>query len=85
MDAPMEPMQSEAMLYQGLLPNVVTFCAVVSECRKSMMPLKVLQPFDEMQQHGLEPIGITYAAVTSPGGVTWQLSEQVLQQGSSQR
>ena len=41
---------------------MITYRAVVSACRKCVMPEWALQPFDEMQQQGLEPNVITYAA-----------------------
>ena len=50
------------MQQQGLDPRI-TYIAVSGASRKCRMSEWALQLFDGMQQHQLEPNGITYTAV----------------------
>ena len=49
----------DEMRQQGLLPNVITYSAVISACEKGKMLERALRLFDEMRQQGLLPNGTT--------------------------
>ena len=51
------------LIKQGIEPNVITYLAEGSACRKSKMPEWAMRLFNEMQQQPLEPIVITCSAV----------------------
>ena len=45
----------EAMLYQGLLPDVITYSAAISACEKGQQPQQALQLLQELPLRGLLP------------------------------
>merc|ERR1712039_876525 len=53
----------ETMLHQGLLPNVVTYNALISACEKGALPQRALQLFETMLHQDLLPDVITYNAL----------------------
>ena len=55
----------EALLYQGLLPDVITHNALISACGKGAPPQRAWQLFEAMLHQGLLPDGITYNALVS--------------------
>ena len=55
----------EAMLHQGLPPDVITPSALVSACAKGALQQRALQLLEAMLHHGLLPDGITYNALVS--------------------
>ena len=75
------------MLPQGLLPDVITYCAVISACEKATLPQRALEIVEAMLHQGLLPKVITYSALISACGTgtqppsAMQLSEAMLHQG----
>ena len=53
------------MKQQGLLPNVITYNALISACEKGKQPERALELFEAMQQRGVVPNVITYSALIS--------------------
>merc|ERR1711920_888232 len=53
------------MLHQGLLPNVITYNALISACEKGALPQRALQFLETMLHQGLLPNVITYNALIS--------------------
>ena len=53
------------MLHQGLLPDVITYNALISACEKGALPQRALQLLEAMLHQGLLPDGITYIALVS--------------------
>ena len=49
----------EAMLRQGLLPNLITYNAVISACKEGTLPQRALQHLEAMLRRGLLPYGIS--------------------------
>ena len=50
---------------QGLLPNVITYSALISACEKDALPQRALQLLETMLHQGLLPEVITYSALIS--------------------
>ena len=48
-----------------MVPDVVTFNALISACEKAKQPERALEVFDAMQQQGVVPNVITYNALIS--------------------
>ena len=55
----------EAMLHQGLLPDVITYNALVSACEKGALQQRALEILEAMLHQGGLPDGITYNALDS--------------------
>ena len=53
------------MLHQGLLPNVITYNALVSACEKGTLPYKTRVLCEALLHQGLLPVVITYSAFIS--------------------
>jgi len=53
------------MLHQGLLPNVLTYSALISACEKGALPQRALELLETMRHQGLLPNVITYSALIS--------------------
>ena len=53
------------MLHQGLLPNVITYSALVSACEKGKLPQRALELLETLLHQGLLPEVITYSALIS--------------------
>ena len=70
----------EAMRQHGLQANVITHTAVISACRKGIMPDRALQLFDEMQQQRFHPNELTYTAISACGKRGMAENLQFLQQ-----
>ena len=48
-----------------MVPNVITYSALISSIEKGKRPQQALELFEAMQQQGLEPNVITYSALIS--------------------
>ena len=57
------------MRHQGLLPDVITYNALISACEKGTLSQGALQLFETMLHHGLLPDGLTYNALISACGM----------------
>ncbi len=55
----------EAMQRQGLVPDVITYNALISACEKGKQPERALELFEATQRQGLVPNVITYNALIS--------------------
>ena len=53
------------MKQRGIVPNVITYSALISALQKAKRPAQALKIFEEMQQHGIVPNVITYSALIS--------------------
>ena len=53
------------MRHQGLLPNVITYNALISACEKGALPQRALQLLETMLHQGLLPDVITYNTLIS--------------------
>ena len=53
------------MLHQGLLPDGITYIALVSACEKGALRQRALEALEAMLHQGLLPDGITYNALVS--------------------
>ena len=53
------------MQRHGVVPNVITYNALISACEKGKQPERALGVLEAMQQQGLEPNAITYNALIS--------------------
>ena len=55
------------MQRQGVVPNVITYSALISTCEKSKQPVseRALELFEAMQRQGVVPNVITYGALIS--------------------
>jgi len=51
------------MQEQGLIPNVITYSALISACEKSYQVEKAFGLFETMQRQGVVPNEITYSAL----------------------
>ena len=63
---------------RGPEPDVVTYNAAISACRKAHQPERALEVLAEMQGRGLEPSVITYNAAIKACGKGYQ-PERALQ------
>ena len=68
------------MQRQGLVPDVITYNALISACEKGKQPERALELFEAMQRQGLVPNVITYNALISAceGSHLWELTLDVL-------
>ena len=55
----------EAMQRRGLVPNVITYNALISALEKGNQPGEALEIFKEMKQYGTVPNVITYSTLIS--------------------
>ena len=55
----------EAMLLYGLVPDVITYSALISACEKRGQPQRAIALFLAMQRQGLVPDVITCSALMS--------------------
>jgi pentatricopeptide repeat domain-containing protein 1 len=53
---------------QGVMPNVITYNALISACEKGKQPERALEVFEAMQRQGVVPGVITYSALISACG-----------------
>ena len=53
------------MQQQGVVPDVITYNALISTCEKGKQPQRALEVFQAMQQQGVVPDVITYSALIS--------------------
>ena len=53
------------MQQQGIVPNIITYNAVISACEKGKQPERALEILDKMQQQRIVPNIITYSALIS--------------------
>jgi len=56
---------SEAVWWQGMVPNVITQSTLISTCEKDKQTEQALKLFQAMQWHGTMPNVITYSALIS--------------------
>ena len=56
----------EAMLYQGLLPNVITYSALITACGNGALPQRALQLFEVMLRPGFLPNVVTHSVFSVP-------------------
>ena len=73
----------EAMRQHGLVPNVITYNALISACGKGQEPERAMKLFERMQRQGGVPVVITYNALISAceKGKQPELFEATRQQG----
>ena len=60
------------MQQQGVLPDAITYSALISACEKGKQPGLGLQVFETMQQQGVVPDAIIYNTLIS----AYELSKQ---------
>ena len=53
------------MKQQGMVPNVITYSALISACEKGKQPERALELFEAMKRQGVVPNVITYNALIS--------------------
>ncbi len=53
------------MHQQVIVPNVITYNALISACAKGKQPERAMEIFSKMQQQDIVPIVITYNALIS--------------------
>ena len=53
------------MSQQGVVPEVITYNALISACEKGTQPERALKLLDTMKQEGVVPGVITYNALIS--------------------
>ena len=53
------------MKQKGVVPNVITYNALISACEKGKQPEQAMEVFKAMQQQGVVPDVITYSALIS--------------------
>ena len=53
------------MLHQGLLPDGITYIALVSACEKGALRQRAPEALEAMLHQGLLPAGITYSTLVS--------------------
>ena len=53
------------MKWQGVVPNVITYSALISACEKGKQPERALELFEAMKRQGVVPDVITYSALIS--------------------
>ena len=58
----------DGMMRQGLLPDGITYTALISAGGKGTPPQRALQRVEAMLHHGLLPDGITYSALVGACG-----------------
>ena len=58
-------MPAQRVEREGVVPNVITYCALISVCEKSAEAERALQVFDGMQREGVVPNVITDSALIS--------------------
>ena len=56
------------MKQQGVVPNVITYNALISACEKGKQPRRTIEILQAMQGQGLVPNVITYSALISACG-----------------
>ena len=56
---------AKAECWQGVLPNVITYNALISAGEKGQQPGRALKIFEAMVQQGVVPDAITYNALVS--------------------
>jgi pentatricopeptide repeat protein len=68
------------MQRQGVLPDVITYSALISACEKGKQPERALELFEAMQRQGVVPDVITYSALVSAceGSQQWELTSHLL-------
>ena len=57
---------------QYVVPDVVTYNALMNACEKGKQPEQALEFFEVMQRHGVAPNMITYNALISTCGKSFQ-------------
>ena len=58
------------MQQQEIVPDVITYSALISACGRGKQLERALEIFDKMQQQGIEPNIITYSALISACAVS---------------
>ena len=54
-------------MQQGLVPNEITYNALISACEKGKQPEQALKVFEALMQQGVVPNEITYNALAELG------------------
>ena len=55
----------KTMMRQGVIPDAITYSALISACEKGKQPEQALLVFASMEQQGVVPDEITYGALIS--------------------
>ena len=55
----------QRMQQQSMVPNIITYSALISACEKGKQPERALELFEAMKQQGVVPDVITYNALIS--------------------
>ena len=65
------------MEQQGVVPNAITYSALISACENGKLPEQAVKAFEAMEQQGVMPNAITYNAFTSACEQVTQLEQAV--------